>query len=154
MAVFVALSVTPGVRTYGHVGASHVAAVATLRAEQREELLRAAETQRWTVRRLKEEILGVRRQQGDRRGRPRSPDGSKLLTAVSSSVTRVERAVGLLGASVERGDVSVAMGDQTHALANRLQVCVARLEGWTADVRAAGRIATDSAPPVPQQQSV
>jgi hypothetical protein len=147
IAVFVTISAAPSVRTYGHVGASHVAAVATLRDDQRADLLHAAETQRWTVRRLKQEIVALRRQHGDHRGRPRLPDERKSLTALLSAVARLERSLDAL----ERDDLTAAMREKASELARRLRLVAAALESRASRAFPAPALGSDGAGPEPQR---
>lgn len=149
IAVFAAVSATPSVRTYGHIGTSHVAAAATLQADQRADLLRTAEARRWTVRQLKEEIVNWRRLQGDRRGRPPSTGDTKLLTAIVSAVARLERAMDLLDAGLQGHRPSAGICEQAQSLGRRLHA-VADLLERVAPVHAPVRLAVGDASASPQ----
>jgi hypothetical protein len=70
VAVYIASLELPCVRTSGHIGPSHVAAVLGVPADQRNGLLERAEKARLSVRRLREQITSLRRARGERRGRP------------------------------------------------------------------------------------
>lgn len=70
--VFVATRKIPCVRTYGHISASHVAAVLSLSIEEQKSMLLEAQQGAWSVRHLKEVVTSRNRERGERRGRPKS----------------------------------------------------------------------------------
>lgn len=82
VAVYVASLRMPCVRTFGHIGASHVSTVLRLPEPQREEVLMHAERAKLSVRELRKHVVALRRAEGERRGRPalgRSASGVALL---------------------------------------------------------------------------
>lgn len=82
VAIYVASVGMPCVRTFGHIGASHVAAVLRLPESQREKVLLHAERARLSVRELRKHVVSLRRAEGERRGRParsRIAHGAGLL---------------------------------------------------------------------------
>ncbi len=82
----------PRIRTFGHVGPSHVAAVLSLPADRRAELLERAEGEQWTVRRLREEVVELHRLAGERRGRPRRNSGDPAEQEIRTAVLALNRA--------------------------------------------------------------
>jgi len=82
----------PRVRTFGHVGPSHVAAVLSLPPERRAGLLERAEGERWSVRRLREEVVELHRVAGERRGRPRRVLGDRAQQEIRTAALALERA--------------------------------------------------------------
>jgi hypothetical protein len=73
VAVYVASLDMPFVRTFGHIGASHVACVLKLSLEERAELLHRAERECLSVRELRRHVRALRSAAGERRGRSRQP---------------------------------------------------------------------------------
>jgi hypothetical protein len=88
--VYVAVNILPCVRTFGHITSSHVTAVLRLPASEREDVLRAAENERWSVRQLCEHVTEVRRVEGERRGRPIANEGARVASALRSAVKELE----------------------------------------------------------------
>jgi hypothetical protein len=70
VAVYVASLQMPCVRTFGHIGGSHVACVLHLCGKEREALLEQAERERLSVRELRKRVASLRKSSGERRGRP------------------------------------------------------------------------------------
>ena len=69
--VYVAVVGLPCVRTFGHISASHIAATLVLtEEEERSDVLQRAERERWSVREIKQQVVALRRTNGERRGRP------------------------------------------------------------------------------------
>jgi hypothetical protein len=95
--VYVAVKALPCVRTFGHIDASHVAAVLPLRIDDQERWLRRADGEQWSVRRLKEAITGERRSAGERRGRPPTAQTVRLLSMLLVAIDKVEHEVAVLG---------------------------------------------------------
>lgn len=93
LAVYVASLELPCVRTFGHVGTSHIASVLTLPIAERQTMLEKAERERLSVRELREQVVGVRRSAGERRGRPTLGDFARAVSAIESEVRRVLAAV-------------------------------------------------------------
>jgi hypothetical protein len=71
VAVHVASLSLAGVQTSGHIGFSHIVAVLAFEAVERELLLRLAAENRWSVRRLRNEVIHRAPHAKARRGRPR-----------------------------------------------------------------------------------
>ena len=89
VAVYVAIQESPCVRTYGHITASHVAAVLPLPRDERESLLKIADRDRLGVRSLRAKVVELRRESGERRGRPRSMREDKLISIISAAERRL-----------------------------------------------------------------
>jgi len=128
--VYVAVMELPCVRTFGHVCASHVAAVLTLPTEERQRMLEQAERERWGVRELREKVISFRRKGGERRGRPRAAIENNALSALRDGVLQIGQALGRLddGGLLEPGlaqtlrTVATELGalhDRALALADR-----------------------------------
>ena len=71
VAVYVASRSLAGVQTSGHIELSHIVAVLSFEDNQRELLLRLAAESRWSVRRLKREVLRLAPRASHPRGRAR-----------------------------------------------------------------------------------
>jgi len=91
--IFVLSESLPCVQTFGHIGASHIAAVLHLDLEGQRRWLEQAERSLWSVRELKEQITLYRRQTGERRGRPRAPEKGRALYEIRKCVALLEKAV-------------------------------------------------------------
>lgn len=89
----------PRVRACHHVGPSHVAAVLPLAPERQGALLEQAEHERWSVRRLREAVVELRRVGGERRGRPRRDPQDCGQLEVGQAVQALERAAAQLEAA-------------------------------------------------------
>lgn len=96
LAVYVASCELPCVRTFGHVGTSHVASVLTLPVAEQRTMLERAERERLSVRELREQVVNVRRDSGERRGRPKLGDFTRAVSAIESEVRGVLAAVARL----------------------------------------------------------
>lgn len=94
VAVYVASLGLPCVRTFGHIGASHVAAVLRLPEAQREDVLRSAEDGHLSVRELRKQVVSMRRAEGERRGRPVKDDFTRALSLLRSGIAQVRDGVG------------------------------------------------------------
>jgi hypothetical protein len=88
--VYVATLEHPEVRTFEHVSASHIAAVLPLSVPIQAELLRAAETERWSVRRLKREA------RARRDGEPTPPSSNQVpvFDSVRTSLRQLRESLG------------------------------------------------------------
>jgi hypothetical protein len=117
--VYVASLLLPCVRTFGHVGMSHVASVLTLPVAEQQVMLERAERERLSVRELREHVVNARRTAGERRGRPTLGDFAKTVSAVESEVRH-------LLASINRLDELALADSDIHA---RLSVLSADLSG-------------------------
>jgi hypothetical protein len=91
VAVYIASLELPCVRTSGHIGPSHVAAVLGVPADQRNGLLERAEKERLSVRRLREQITSLRRARGERRGRPPLQSDARAIATLGRSPVREGR---------------------------------------------------------------
>jgi hypothetical protein len=89
VAIYVAVLELPRVRTFGHIGASHVASVLTLEGDQRLDMLERAEREQLSVRELRKEVVSVRRCGGERRGRPPLDAASRALSELESDLRRL-----------------------------------------------------------------
>jgi hypothetical protein len=124
--VFVTIQRIPSVRTFGHIGASHIAAVSHLSVEAQHRWLEKAERHRWGVRELKEHMVAARRQSGERRGRPKSRAPHRLLSETRRLVDRLERSL----TNLAQVDLEPADNAKLVALSEQLQ----RLAGLNAGV--------------------
>jgi hypothetical protein len=107
----------PSVLTLRHIEASHIAVVLPLRAAEQERWLFEAQTRRWSVRQLRDAVRAERRDQGERRGRPRATAQRRALTATRSSLERLESSLDAL-AGVELGAADqVALADLASRIA-------------------------------------
>lgn len=91
--VYVASVHSPCVRTLGHIGASHVAAVMHLEPGERERVLKQAEAARWSVRELRQNVVSDRRANGERRGRPTAKGEALMLKLARTSVRSLTEAL-------------------------------------------------------------
>jgi len=97
--IYVATLHLPEVRTFGHVSASHVAAVLPLPVSQQAELLRLAERERWSVRRVKREVA-VRRVP-ERQGPP--SQSTPVVDSLRASIRTLREALRSLVAKKTHG---------------------------------------------------
>jgi hypothetical protein len=132
IAVYSALQELPRVRELRQIGPSHVNAVLALPKSEHEQWLLLANDERWSVRRLTEEIRAHRRQCGERRGRPHSSAAAKVVTRVKASIRAVDSAVSSL-----RG-VLPDLDDAT------LSELAERCAGLESDIRDLLRVRRDS----------
>ena len=107
IAVYCMFQELPVARTLRQIGPSHVGAVLALPQSEREDWLRLANDECWSVRRLSEEIRSHRRRCGERRGRPQSSTAAKVVTQVRASI----RALALVVNSLR--DVCLDLDDAT-----------------------------------------
>jgi hypothetical protein len=91
--IYVVVTESPCVRTFGHITASHVAAVLTLSVPERERLLGLADRERMSVRTLRAKVIETRRVSGERRGRPRSSREQRVLSMLTSAEKRFSTAI-------------------------------------------------------------
>jgi hypothetical protein len=127
---YVVVQQLPCVSTFGHITASHVAALLHLPLDAQREWLETAEQRGWSVRQLQERVTTQRRVSGERRGRPRAPAARKAMSSVRSALRALERAVGRLSElelrQSERGELE-NVGARLAAVGARLPP-LARLE--------------------------
>lgn len=117
VAVYVASLTLPCVRTFGHIGASHVASVLKLPQDQREAMLMSAEHDRVSVRELRKRVASVRRAGGEARGRPANGVDERSLWLVRSGLARLEEGLRRLVASGPIADeTSASLGDVASTL--------------------------------------
>ena len=93
VAVYIASLDMPCVRTFGHIGGSHIACVLHLPLGDREVLLEQADRQRLSVRELRRLVTSLRRSGGERRGRPQV---RRAEAAYHTGADQVERGVDAL----------------------------------------------------------
>jgi hypothetical protein len=119
VAVYVASLGLPCVRTFGHIGPSHVAAVLRLPEAQREQVLSRAEQTRLSVRELRKQVVSLRRAEGERRGRPARSSVSSGFALVESGLAEVREGVERVRASLplQASDI-----ERLTPLVNQLQV--------------------------------
>jgi hypothetical protein len=122
VAVYVAVREMPSVRTFGHIGPSHITAVLGLDEPAREAVLRQADHDRLSVRRLRERVVEARRQVGERRGRPAATPEQRLVARLRGSVRVLEVAVGDLASlppagTDGRGELQALVARATAAVA-------------------------------------
>jgi hypothetical protein len=85
--------------------ASHFSLVIPLPPDEQEQWLRRACSEHWSVRRLRQELLEARRDQGERRGRPRLSESDRAITQLRSCTRELESAVDtLVQAGLERSN--------------------------------------------------
>lgn len=88
--VYVASLTLPCVRTFGHIGASHVMAVLGLPETERESMLAQADRERMSVRELRRTVVGARRAEGERRGRPTQDSWLRALGRIRQAIGDVK----------------------------------------------------------------
>jgi hypothetical protein len=87
--VYLAMSRLAFVRESTFFSPRHVSEILRLEQSDQEPMLRRAEAQRWTPTRLHEEITGVKRLAGERRGRRSSPSARKALRKFAQALRSV-----------------------------------------------------------------
>lgn len=97
IAVHVAVLGLPCVRTFGHISASHVASVLRVPPEARQSILEVADRERWSVRELKQRVVALRRQQGERRGRPARDDESRMISRMQTALGSIDEGAEQIG---------------------------------------------------------
>jgi len=128
VAVYVASLELPCVRTFGHVGASHVASVLTLSVTEQAAMLESAERDGLSVRALRERVVRMRRDSGERRGRPSLAASARVLSAIESDVRRVTLAMRRLGGF----EPDAAARERLLSVAGELAELSARVEALAA----------------------
>jgi hypothetical protein len=94
--VCVAMRAMPCAQTFGHIGASHIAAVLCLPESEWIAVLEAAERERLSVRELRHRVVSLRRLEGEKRGRPPLENSAKALALLRSALARVKQVAELL----------------------------------------------------------
>jgi hypothetical protein len=96
VAVYVACRDIPGGKIRDELSPSHLAATLQFDSRRRIELLEQAIARRWTVRELRQHVSLVRKNGGERRGRPRSTPVRAALTFAKNAALMLGRADALL----------------------------------------------------------
>jgi hypothetical protein len=143
--VYVVVQELPFVRTSGHIGASHVAAVLRMELEEQRMWLERAELARWSVRELRAEIQSHRVQETVNGGRPRLHPSVILLRR---AVRAFDRAV---HATLKSRDLlQLADVDKIGELSREVLVLSARLDDLDIDaaqpVRSVATLRSESSP--------
>ena len=147
VAVYLVCEEAPFVRTCGHIGPSHVAAVLPLSASERLELLRQAETEHLSVRELRRVVVDRRRARGERRGRPALDAGSKASTAARQAVTALRE---VLDCFEQAGAPDIAELDEITSQLETAAEVLAQLRTLTRDAEAYPTRAHSDVAPVHQ----
>jgi hypothetical protein len=126
VAVSVAVRELPCIRTFGHIGASHVACVLSLASEQQRDMLQMADQGRLSVRELRRRVVSARRASGERRGRPATDAAMHLLKAAETDARR-------LAESIDRLRPFMPFAD---ALSSRLRVLASAVDDAASELRA------------------
>jgi hypothetical protein len=140
VATFVMVAQLPAARTFKHVGASHLAAVLSLKIMRADELLMQAENERLSVRQLKQLVAALPAGLETVRAQAAAPSPAHILHQRFEELSRAVE-----GASVERGSdpefeaAALLLADQLLLLAARLRTAgsrpgVADAQHWEAAV--------------------
>jgi len=106
--VYVGVLALPSIRKFAHVSTSHVASVLQLPEPAREQLLERAERGRWSVRELRQNVVSLRRIEGERRGRPALDGPARVLSLFRRHINELTEGakrlseMNLLDAAAER----------------------------------------------------
>lgn len=122
--VYIAVTETPCVRTFGQITASHVASVLQFPPAERERLLGLADRERMSVRDLRAKVVELRRAGGERRGRPCTTQQARLVTALDGATRRMAAQVAELEAL---GDLPPDVRQRLAQLADALSRLEARV---------------------------
>jgi hypothetical protein len=98
VAVSVAVRELPCIRTFGHIGASHVACVLSLPLEQQRDMLEMADQDRLSVRELRRRVVSARRASGERRGRRATDAAMHVLKSAETEARRLAESINRLRA--------------------------------------------------------
>ena len=139
--VYVATHSMPCARTFGHIGASHIAAVLGLPESERIAMLEAAERERLSVRELRHRVVSLRRVEGEKRGRPPLESSAKALGLLRNALARVKQAAELLN---ERGEPDGDMRAECTEVATELEVVCSELLSTARPARSVVRVAAGS----------
>jgi hypothetical protein len=131
VAVYVASLTLPCVRTFGHIGASHVVAVLGLSAQEREDMLGQAERDRMSVRELRHKVVSMRRAHGERRGRPGGDGSARTLALFRKAVGDIMDGVHRLGTQAR---LSPAAREEVRELLVELNRVLAEAGDLTRDL--------------------
>jgi hypothetical protein len=91
--VYVGVLALPSIRKFAHVSTSHVASVLQLPEPAREQLLESAERGRWSVRELRQNVVSLRRTEGERRGRPALDRRARMLGSFRKYINQLSEGV-------------------------------------------------------------
>jgi hypothetical protein len=91
--VYVGVLAFPNIREFGHISTSHVASVLPLPESTRVELLERAELGRWSVRELRQNVVSLRRLEGERRGRPALEGPTRAMGVLRKCVNHLSESV-------------------------------------------------------------
>lgn len=122
--VYVAVRGTPSVHAFGHVCASHIASVLPLPGDERHQLLERAERERWSVRYLRQQVVVLRRMEGERRGRPPAPPVFQTLSGLRDGLRQVSDAVSRMETAPE---LNVGVRAALPQLAGELERLTSRI---------------------------
>jgi hypothetical protein len=136
VAVYVACRDIPGGKIRDELSPSHLAATLQFDAPRRIELLEQAIARKWSVRELRKHVAFLRKDGGERRGRPRSTPARAALTCAKNAARMLGRADALLRAA----------GHVDADLLRCLQLALTQAEEKTRVARA--RLVEPSAPRV------
>lgn len=129
VAVYVASLALPCVRTFGHIGAAHVAAVLKLPVTQREQMLSRAESDCLSVRELRREVVVLRRAEGERRGRPVKAELDHIAFLLRTGMARIEEGIGKIHSAALDARSSARFIELARSLgraSSELTACVER----------------------------
>lgn len=96
VAVYVASLDLPCVRTLGHIGSAHVVTVMSLPPAAREPTLLIAQRERLSVRELRRRVVGMRRVEGERRGRPAHDASERIIAETETLAGRLLSCLSML----------------------------------------------------------
>jgi hypothetical protein len=117
VAVYVASLDLPCVRTLGHIGSAHVVTVMGLPPAAREPTLLTVQRERLSVRELRRRVVGMRRAEGERRGRPAHDSSERIIAETEALVTRLLSSLSMLP---KPPDLDPAARKRLEAVALRL----------------------------------
>jgi hypothetical protein len=123
--VYVASRALPCVRTFGHIGAAHVAAVLKLPPDEREAMLARAERERMGIREFRLVVMNARHAAEERHGAPVADNEEHLLFALGRRL--VEARQHLLQLS-RLSRVPSTFSERLTSLANDLASAAADLD--------------------------
>jgi len=127
--VYVGVLACPHIREFGHISTSHVASVLPLPEHARVELLERAESARWSVRELRQNVVSLRRLEGERRGRPALEGPVRVMGALRKCINHLQESVLCL---TEAGPLDSKSRSELGGLAQELSQLTARLFAFEA----------------------
>jgi hypothetical protein len=139
--VCVAMRSIPCAQTFGHIGASHIAAVLGLPEAERIAVLEAAERERLSVRELRHRVVSLRRVEGEKRGRPPLEDSAKALGLLRNALSRVKQAAELLN---DRGEPNSDVRAECTEVTTELEGLCSELLSATRPARSVVRVTAGS----------